>query len=81
KAAERFYNVAKGIHIDYGKLSLGFKISIGITSVRDTDDMSSIVSRADRYMFEAKEGHRAKKIVTDDSTHLSELHPKNDGRR
>jgi diguanylate cyclase (GGDEF)-like protein/PAS domain S-box-containing protein len=66
-AAVRFYDIADGIHIEYGRLSLGIRVSIGITAVRVGDDAAEIVSRADRYLSKAKESGLPKKIVSDNS--------------
>jgi diguanylate cyclase (GGDEF)-like protein/PAS domain S-box-containing protein len=66
-AASRFCDVADRIHIEYGRISLGIRISIGITAVRDSDNVARIVGRADRYLAKAKESGLSRRIVSDDS--------------
>lgn len=63
-AARRFMGIAESSSIQDGDNTIVCRVSIGMTVVRDGDDLSSLVNRADRYMFEAK-GHRGEGIVTD----------------
>ncbi len=63
-AARRFSGIAETSSIKDGEKTIDCRVSIGITVVRDGDDLSSLVDRADRYMFEAKR-RKGEGIVTD----------------
>lgn len=65
-AAKRFYDTADGIKIEYGEIALDLHMSIGVTAIRDEDDLNSIISRAEEYMLKAKDGVFKDKVVTDD---------------
>ena len=66
-AAKRFMKLAGRCEIASGGHKILCKTSIGITAVRKNDDMKSIISRADRYMYQAKR-KREEHIVTDYNT-------------
>lgn len=64
--AKRYYDLAKNVKVDYNKTTLSMTISIGITLVREGDDVDNIVRRADVYMYQAKY-HTQSRIVTDET--------------
>ncbi|MQN00603.1 MAG: EAL domain-containing protein [Lachnospiraceae bacterium] len=64
KAAARFHELANSSKVAVNGADIMCQTAIGITCVREGDDISSILSRADSYMYKAK---RLKKnqIITD----------------
>ncbi|MEE8716554.1 MAG: EAL domain-containing protein [Coriobacteriales bacterium] len=64
--AERLAGVTNGITVTYNGLDLHIHLSMGITMVREGDDVESIVRRADDYMYRAKR-HGGNLIVTDEN--------------
>lgn len=67
-AARRFLAVANDCDIVENGQKISCRVAIGITVVRERDTISSLVARADRYMYEAKQ-LRSDPIVTDFSVH------------
>lgn len=63
-ASIRFRRVAESIVVRDGDDTATLQVSIGITVVRDDDDIHSLIDRADRYLWEAKRC-RSDRIVTD----------------
>lgn len=63
-AAKRFLQLSNRTEIVVDGHQVACQAAIGITVVRQEDDLKSIVSRADRYMFLAKR-HDSDQIVTD----------------
>jgi diguanylate cyclase (GGDEF)-like protein len=63
-ASRRFARIAKKGRVSEGGQEIDCQVSMGMTVVRDEDDLKSVVARADRYMYEAKR-HHANRIVTD----------------
>jgi diguanylate cyclase (GGDEF)-like protein len=53
-AAQRFMKLACSCEVAAGGNRINCRTSIGITVVREDDDRKSVVSRADRYMYQAK---------------------------
>ena len=63
-ASRRFARIAEKGRVSQGGQEIDCQVSMGMTVVRDEDDLKSVVARADRYMYEAKR-HHANRIVTD----------------
>ena len=63
-AAERFLNMAGSVKVTVDGQNVQSRTAIGITLVREDDDVNSVVSRADDYMFQAKK-RKDRQIVTD----------------
>lgn len=63
-AARRLKKVAEGCEIEYNGRKVSCQAAIGITVVREDDDMNSLINRADQYMYLAKK-HTKTQIVTD----------------
>lgn len=63
-AAKRFLQLSNRTEIVVDGHQVACQAAIGITVVRQEDDLKSIVSRADRYMFLAKR-QDSDQIVTD----------------
>ena len=66
-AGLRFKAAAEKCEIEVHGRKITCQTAIGITIVRENDDLKSLVDRADRYMFEAKKAGTAQ-IVTDFNT-------------
>ncbi|MGN1024345.1 MAG: EAL domain-containing protein [Lachnospiraceae bacterium] len=66
QAAKRFLKVSHHEEIDVDGVQISCQAAIGITVARTDDDVKSIVSRADRYMYQAKQNPEIS-IVTDAS--------------
>ena len=64
KAARRLMRVAPTCTLTPDGHKVALRASVGITAVRDDDDLKTLVDRADRYMYEAK-GRATERIVTD----------------
>ena len=63
-AAERFLQISNRTEVEVDGKQVACQAAIGITVVRSGDNIKSIISRADRYMFLAKR-QDADQIVTD----------------
>ena len=63
-AAERFLQISNRTEVEVDGRQVACQAAIGITVVRSGDNIKSIISRADRYMFLAKR-QDADQIVTD----------------
>ena len=68
RIASRFKNVADELVVEYNEIKLSINISIGITKLRDEDDLDRVIMRADSYMYMAKR-HASGHIVTDENCH------------
>ena len=66
QAAERFQKLAAEEKIAVDGVSVSIQAAIGITVVREGDDLKSLVSRADRYMYLAKV--RAGNLIVTDAS-------------
>ena len=62
--ARRLQKMINQTFIPYGDEKLHVTMSIGITTVQEEDTMPSIISRADQYMYRAKNMGR-NTIITD----------------
>ncbi|MBM6999959.1 EAL domain-containing protein, partial [bacterium] len=63
-AARRLMRAAREISISEGGRTVTCHVSIGMTVIREGDDLETVVDRADRYMYEAKR-RKGDGIVTD----------------
>lgn len=63
-ASRRFARIAERGSVKEGDQVIDCQVSMGMTVVRDDDDLKSVIDRADRYMYEAKRRHEDR-IVTD----------------
>lgn len=63
-AARRLMRATKEISISEGGRTVTCHVSIGMTVIREGDDLETVVDRADRYMYEAKR-RKGDGIVTD----------------
>ncbi|WP_077390921.1 sensor domain-containing diguanylate cyclase [Mobilibacterium timonense] len=63
--AQRFLQLSKNTEIVVDGQSISCRASIGITVVRENDDVETVVARADKYMFLAKE-EKGDRVVTDE---------------
>ena len=53
---KRMLALAEDSAIVRGAEKTPYRVSIGITVVREGDDANTIIARADRYMYQAKQG-------------------------
>ena len=61
--AERFRSFIEGSSVRAGSEKLPFTITIGATIVRPSDDLTSVVKRADQLMYEGKEKGKNQVII------------------
>ena len=66
QAAKRFQKLSRREEIDVDGVQISCQAAIGITVARKDDDVKSLITRADRYMYLAKQNEESL-IVTDAS--------------
>lgn len=66
QAARRFQKLAAMEKIDVDGVTVSVQAAIGVTVVREGDELKSLISRADRYMYLAKQ--RGEDLIVTDAT-------------